>query len=112
MKQTSSRRSPPFVVNDRLTARSKLHTAMPAGVCRSSGSRVRFPSKITLLKLTIPRLLSSGHGTALERGVRLRLKTPLPGLLSPDDHPFQDGLSDRKTPLKIGHDVPSSPHPH
>src|SRR5574337_417825 len=112
MKQTSSRRSPPFVVKDRLTARSKLHTAMPAGVCRSSGSRVRFPSKITLLKLTIPDLLGSCYGTTLEYGLRLRLKAPPTRLLSPDHHPFQDGLSDPKMSLEIGHSFTHATHLH
>src|SRR5574337_837561 len=112
MKQTSSRRSPPFVVKDRLTARSKLHTAMPAGVCRSSGSRVRFPSKITLLKLTIPDLLGSCHGTTLEYGLRVRLKAPPTRLLSPDYHSFQDSLSDPKMPIEISHNSAHATHLH
>src|SRR5574337_1848477 len=112
MKQTSSRRSPPFVVKERLIARSKLQTAMPAGVCRSSGSRVRFPSKITLLKLTIPDLPGSCDGATPERGLRLRLKAPFPRLLSPDNHPFQDGLRNPKMSLEIGHNSAHATHLH
>src|SRR5574337_602284 len=112
MKQTSSRRSPPFVVKERLIARSKLQTAMPAGVCRSSGSRVRFPSKITLLKLTIPDLPGSCDGATPERGLRLRLKAPFPRLLSPDNHPFQDGLRNPKMSLEIGHGFAHTTHLH
>src|SRR3990172_12406901 len=63
MKQASSLRSPALVVKERLTATSKLHTAMPAGVCRSSGSLVRFPSRITLLKLAITDLLDGCRGS-------------------------------------------------
>src|SRR5690242_9236294 len=58
-KQTSSFKSSPCL-NRRLTANPKLATGVPFGVYRSSGFRVRFPIKITLLNPATVGLLCRG----------------------------------------------------
>src|ERR1700682_2198921 len=52
-KVTSSRFSPLSSVYTRLTARPRSQTALPFGVYRISGSRVKFPRRMTLLKLAM-----------------------------------------------------------
>ena len=53
MNATSSRSSPFCILNLRLQATVNLQMAMPPGVTRISGSRVRLPIKMTLLKEAI-----------------------------------------------------------
>ena len=49
-----------------LTAMRRLQTAVPRGVCRSSGSRVRLPTSTTRLMLAmVPSLLSEGRSRLL-----------------------------------------------
>src|SRR5262245_31914281 len=55
-KQTSSFNSSPCLYR-RLTARPMLATGVPFGVYRSSGFRVRFPRRITLLNPATGKLL-------------------------------------------------------
>src|SRR5690606_10640823 len=54
---TSSFFSPPSVVYTRLTAMPILVTAVPRGVKRNSGSRVRFPAMTTLFRFISFRFL-------------------------------------------------------
>src|SRR5258706_560044 len=58
---TSSLVSPVSVFHVRLMASPILAIAVPFGVYRSSGSRVRFPIRMTLLKLAITVNLFGGR---------------------------------------------------
>src|ERR1700750_1474450 len=51
-------------------------TAVPLGVYRTSGSRVRFPRRMTLLKLAMPPVLAEllGPGQLFRRLLHLRAK--------------------------------------
>src|SRR5437016_12072211 len=52
-KVTSSLVSPASFFHERLIARPSFAMATPLGVYRNSGSRVKFPARMTLLKFAI-----------------------------------------------------------
>src|SRR3989344_138296 len=54
----------------RLVAIEKLHTFMPEGSARSSGSRVRFPKRITLL-MYIKKILALFRSDVFKRFLKL-----------------------------------------
>src|SRR5215211_3017412 len=63
----------------------RLHTAVPLGVCRNSGSRVRFPTRTTRLMLAAigTPFLERVFGHASPLPGRPRAPAPAPALLAP-----------------------------